>query len=76
MFKFLGGLIAPELVDSMSQHVRNFVAGLSSSMVDGVKGAFLGLVLLAAAIYLSCLLHSVMRGHKSQIRNAKSGRIA
>lgn len=76
LFKFVGGIVAPEFVDSVSQHFQSFVAGLSSSMVDGLKDAFLGLVVLAAAIYLSCLVHSVMRGNKSQLRGEKTRRAA
>jgi len=76
LFKFLGGMIAPDLVDSVTQYVKSFVAGLSSSMVGGVKDAFLALVVAAVVIYMGCLVHSVMRGSKSEAGTAKSRRVA
>ena len=74
--KFVGGALAPDLMDSVSQQVHGFVAGLSASVINGVKDAFLALILLAAAVYLSCLVHSLMRGEKSGERSPRSRRAA
>jgi len=45
-------------------------------MVGGVKDAFLALVVAAVVIYMGCLVHSVMRGSKSEAGTAKSRRVA
>ena len=74
--KFVGGALAPELMDSLLQQLHSFVAGLSAAVVNGVKDAFLGLIVLAGAIYLSCLVHSLMRGDKPAARSPKSRRVA
>jgi len=75
-FKLFGGIIAPDLVDSISQHVQSYATAVSASMVGGVKDAFLGIVVLVGAVYLSCVLHSVMRGNRSHVRNSKPRRVA
>jgi hypothetical protein len=76
MIKFIGGEIAPDLVESVSERLRSYLAWASASMLGGVKGALGGLALLAVAIYVTCLLHSVMRGDRPAERHPKRRRIA
>jgi hypothetical protein len=76
MIKSIGGAIAPEMVDSLSDRLRSYVAWAPASMLGGLKGVLVGLALLAVAIYAICLLYSVVRGDKSAERHPKRRRIA
>jgi hypothetical protein len=76
MIKFIGGAIAPEMVESVTDRLRSSVAWASASALGGLKGLLVGLALLAVAIYVGCLLHSVMRGDKSAVRPSKRRRAA
>jgi hypothetical protein len=76
MIKFIGGAIAPEMVESVTDRLRSSVAWASASALGGLKGLLVGLALLAGAIYVTCLLHSVMRGDKSAVRHPKRRRAA
>lgn len=78
MFKWIGDALAPQMMESVSYQLGSYMAGVSTPILEGLRGALEGLALLAAVLYLCYLLRPLVRSvlRRAKVRSSeRSGKV-